>query len=934
MLSRASCLKQTSLLTAFRSLSTSQRLDATFFENADEAVADIPDGAKLLVGGFGICGLPENLITALSKKGTKNLTCVSNNAGTDNHGLGVLLQKRQIKKMISSYVGENALFANLYLSGEIELEFTPQGTLAEKIRAGGAGIPAFYTPTAVGTLLQEGGAPIKYSKTEKGKIEIFSQPKETKMFNGVEYVLEEAITGDYSLIKAQVADKNGNVCFNKTAGNFNAPMAKAGKITIVEVEEIVENGQLDPNHIHIPSIYNQRIVLGKNYIKPIEKPMFKTDSAAKELPKNDCRNIIASRAALEFEDGMYINLGIGIPTLTPNYVPKGYTVHLQSENGVIGVGPYPEKGQECPDLINAGKECVTLLAGASIVSSDEAFAMIRGGHIMVTMLGGLEVNQYGDFANWMIPNKMVKGVGGAMDLVSAPGARVIVTMEHTAKGKPKILEKCTLPLTGKNVASRIITEMAVFDVCKKEGLTLIEVREDLTVEDIKKNTGAPFKAVYDIPDNATIMFGGFGVCGVPEKLIEAIKDKRIGNLTCISNSAGTPDYGLGLLIEFTPQGTLAEKIRSGGAGIPAFFTPSGYGTVVECGSSVIKFNNKLKGHIDIVSKKKEVRQFNGINYVMEHALKADFAIIKGWKADRYGNVIFKHTAMNFNKPMARASNCTIVEVEEIVDELDPNNIHSPHIFNDRIVLGKNYLKPIEKPMFTTKKKQNIKVTHPGPREIIAARAALEFEDGVYCNLGLGLPTLVTNYIPKDVTVNLHSENGVLNFGPYPEKGKECPDLVNASKEPITLLKGASIFSSDESFAMIRSSKIQIALLGALQVSEFGDLSNWIVPGKKITGMGGAMCLVSSPGVRVVVLMEHLTKNHKNKIVKKCSLPLTGKNVVSRIITEMGVFDVDKETGLTLIEIHNDIELNHLKRITGCPFKVAEDLKIMGQSELN
>ena len=219
--------------------------------SAEEAVKDIFDGASLAVGGFGLCGIPEHLIAALVVKGVKDLTCYSNNAGVDDFGLGLLLQNHQIKKMISSYVGENAEFERQYLHGELELEFAPQGTLAERMRAGGAGIPAFFTPTAAGTGVAEG--------------------KETKIFDGRECVLEHGIVTDFSLVKAWKADRMGNLIYRKTARNFNPMAATCGKICIAEVEEIVEVGDLDPDHIHTPGVYVHRLVLGAHYEKRIEK---------------------------------------------------------------------------------------------------------------------------------------------------------------------------------------------------------------------------------------------------------------------------------------------------------------------------------------------------------------------------------------------------------------------------------------------------------------------------------------------------------------------------------------------------------------------------------------------------------------------------------------------------------------------------------------
>ena len=237
--------------------------------SAQEACADIQTGATVLAGGFGLCGIPENAIRAIRDLSVRELTFVSNNCGVDDFGLGVLLRAKQIKKMISSYVGENKEFERQYLSGELEVELCPQGTLAERVRAGGAGIPAFYTPTGAGTAVSDGGLPLRYAAD--GSVAKASAKKELREFDGRTYVLEPAIVGDFAIVKAWKGDRFGNLVYRHTAMNFNPMMATAAKVTIAEVEELVEVGQLDPDHIHTPGIYVQRIFKGASYEKRIER---------------------------------------------------------------------------------------------------------------------------------------------------------------------------------------------------------------------------------------------------------------------------------------------------------------------------------------------------------------------------------------------------------------------------------------------------------------------------------------------------------------------------------------------------------------------------------------------------------------------------------------------------------------------------------------
>ncbi|KAK5465289.1 hypothetical protein LTS15_001852 [Exophiala xenobiotica] len=498
------------------------RTRSKLFKDADEAVADLKSGSTIFSAGFGLCGTAETIIAAIHRRGVdslNNLTAVSNNAGAAGAGgLSPLTKSGQITRCILSYLGNNKKLEQQYLTGEIAIELCPQGTLAERIRAGGSGIPAFYTPTGVHTFIQTGEIPTRMgpadSETKKSVVVEGGKPRETRIFNGRTYVMETALTGDVAIIRAWKVDEAGNCQFRYTTKAFGPIMAKAARLTIVEAENIVPLGSIDPNNVHLPGIFVDRIVPAtvekKLEIKKTRPSGNDSgyESEASVSSKSDAksealvrRDRIARRAAKELKHGMYVNLGVGMPTLAPSFLPSDVKVWIQSENGILGMGAYPTEEEVDPDIINAGKETVTLVPGASTFDSSESFGMIRGGHVDVSILGALQVSAAGDLANYMIPGKVFKGMGGAMDLVSNPDqTKIVVTTDHVDKyGQSKIVENCSLPLTGARVVSTIITDLCVFQVDRAMGtLTLTELAPGVTVDEIKEKTDANFAVAENL----------------------------------------------------------------------------------------------------------------------------------------------------------------------------------------------------------------------------------------------------------------------------------------------------------------------------------------------------------------------------------------------------------------------------------------------------
>lgn len=438
-----------------------------------KAASLVSNGDTIIVGGFGMTGNPVHLLHAIAETDVNDLTYIGNNVGEAGLGGGRLLRNNQISKAIGSFFTSNPEAVAAAQNGDMEVELLPQGTLAEAIRAGGTGIGGFYTPTSANTPLAEN--------------------REVRDLDGVPMVFIPAIKGDVSLVRAWKADTAGNLQYRMTESNFNPAAAMASKLVIAEVEEIVPVGELDPNMIHTQSCFVDYLVEAKISLEDLGSSASISSSTKKV---DESRMSMAAEALNELKRGDLVNLGIGIPTLVADLIGQDDGIILHTENGMLGVGPEPKTGGAMDYPVNAGKIPVTPLEGASYFDSATSFGMIRGGHVDVAIMGGLQVDQHGNLANWAVPGKPLLGVGGAMDL--ATGAhRLIVTMLHCDRaGNSKVLPECTLPLTAATVVDVLITDRAVFHFTE-QGMVLTKVMPGFSLEDVQQNTEAKFEVAID-----------------------------------------------------------------------------------------------------------------------------------------------------------------------------------------------------------------------------------------------------------------------------------------------------------------------------------------------------------------------------------------------------------------------------------------------------
>lgn len=433
--------------------------------STEQAAALVKDGDVLMVGGFGMTGNPVHLVHALAETATKNITYIANNVGEPGLGGGRMLRRGQIKKAIGSFFTSNPEAVAAAQSGAIDFQLIPQGTLAEAMRAGGAGIGAFYTPTSAGTVI--------------------AKDMETKIINGKLHVLVPALRANVAFVRAWQADTAGNLVYRMTEQNFNKSMATAADLVIAEAEHIVPVGTLDPNQIHTPGNFVDYLVQAHTTLEELGSSASVKGSARKV---SESRMNMARRALAELKRGDVVNLGVGIPTLVADLITPEHGIILHTENGMLGVGPAPDDGGAMDFPVNAGKIPVTALPGSSYFDSADSFAMIRGGHVDVAVMGGLQVDAERNLANWAVPGKPLLGVGGAMDLASG-ARRLIITMTHTDDdGSPKIVPRCTLPLTAIGAVDMVITDLAAMRFVEGK-LRLVDLMPGATLDEVRAKTG-------------------------------------------------------------------------------------------------------------------------------------------------------------------------------------------------------------------------------------------------------------------------------------------------------------------------------------------------------------------------------------------------------------------------------------------------------------
>jgi 3-oxoacid CoA-transferase len=440
------------------------------YQTAAEAIADLPDGASVALSSFGpSAGSPASLLTALWERGSRDLTFVGNGIPPM---AGPIVEDGRVRHLIMSFTargGQGSPTDKLLVSGEMTFELVPQGTLVERMRAGGAGLGAIYTPTGLDTEIANG--------------------KDIRYFDGKPYLLETAIRVDYAFVAAHRADRLGNVEFRAANRHLAPSFAKAAKIAIVEVDEIVEPGEIPPERIDLPGIFVARVIR-KSVANTLPKYRARRPAEVAHSYHGKCgwtRMQVAKIAADLLPEPAYVNLGLGIPSYVSSFVANR-DITLQGENGILGYGQIVDNEEDFPDVFNASGVPVTPLPGISYFDSVTSFEMLRSGRVDAVVLGAYQVDAQGSIANWSLPGRIGGGIGGAMDLVASDALVMVLMDHHDAKGRPKLLERCTYPLTGKACVDIVVTDLGVFR--RADGpFTLEEVAPGFTPDEVWALTG-------------------------------------------------------------------------------------------------------------------------------------------------------------------------------------------------------------------------------------------------------------------------------------------------------------------------------------------------------------------------------------------------------------------------------------------------------------